>query len=243
MITDTEHLKRFRQKEYDSLDLSKKNAHTPIDKKGSIAATLSSSFRRLAMLDYLVDKNVQSFRTGFAESANTYLKLFERFDSGEPIGRSYVSMLAYKHLLDALASGNIAISTAFAQKMGGRDALEKEYDVPFTIAMGYTLKYLVLDDEKNAKAWLAKLQPLCEGKLASFKGYVAMIAAIIHLDEAAMSAAIPALIAGHKKESKGQGMFSDLLDEYLAVWAIGLAKQRGLVLNLETDLIPNELLA
>ena len=244
MAIDIEHLKKIRLNAFEHLDLPKTNAHSPIDKKGVIAGMLGMLLGKIAMVDYLVDKNVQSFRTGLAESASAYLKRFERFDAGEPISRSYVSMLAYKELLEALASGDMALSMNFAQKMGGRDALEKEYDTPFTIAMGYTLKYLILDDESNAKAWLAKLELLCEGKLANFKGYVAMIAAIIHQDEAAMNAAIPALIEGHKKESKGQGMFSDLLDEYLAVWAIGLAnlaKKRGLHLNAETDLIPKEL--
>lgn len=244
-MLDLVHFRHSFEKDLLRVDkLTANAADASKDKDGSATSILSGHLRSLALSSFILIKDISFFRSYLYKSANVYLKLFERSDAGEPISRSYVSMLAYKELLDALASGDMALSAAFAQKMGERDALEKEYDVPFTIAFGYTLKYLVLDDEGNAKTWLARLKSLCEGKTANFKGYIAMITAIIHQDEAAMNVAIPALIEGHKKESKGQGMFSDLLDEYLAVWAIGLAnlaKKRGLILNVDVDLIPKEL--
>ena len=44
--------------------------------------------------------------------------LFDRFEGGEAIEKSNVSMLAYKDLYDALASGDLVLARAFAARMG-----------------------------------------------------------------------------------------------------------------------------
>ena len=65
------------------------------------------------------------FRKCLAESGRLRLDLLERFENDCPISKSYVSMLAYKDLLDALAAADFEVAVALAHKMGGRPDIER----------------------------------------------------------------------------------------------------------------------
>jgi len=155
-------------------------------------------------------------------------------------------MFAYQKLLDALASGDMNVARAFAERMGGRPEPEKEYDRAFEIAMGYGLKAILAGDDAAALARLYDLEQACTHKdYVNFAGYVPVLRGIVSRDSAAAEAAFPELLAGHRRESKGRGLFSDSVDEFLCVWGIGLinlAGSRGMVIKVDDPLIPADLI-
>jgi len=225
-----------------------RNAEDPVkDRNGSSSTALADNLRFFGVADYLLKSDVESFRQKLSESAKIQDKLFDRFDNGEPIDGSYVTMLSYKSVFDALAAGDLATAKSLASHMGGRASLEKEHDHPFDYAMGYTLRALVLNDSKQIQEWPAKLLAACaETGMTDFNGYGQVFQAIHANDSASANDGLKAIVKGHQKQSKGKGVFAGTKDEVLCIWGVGmanLAQYHGLQVEAVPPLIPEDLLA
>ena len=215
------------------------------DRTGWETASLKSRVRLIGIMDYLMKEDVFSFRRGVSEGVSLELSLYIRFDSGEPINPSWVSMIGYKQLFDSLAAGNFETARALSDRLGGRPDIEKEFDHPFTIALGYLLKSFVDGDGENVKRDRIEAFRQCQGR--NWGGYTQLFEAILNDDLDQAQAAFPEIIAGHKRESKGQGMsmFDGSEDQFLSVWGIGmanLARSHGLPVQIDDPLIPADLL-
>ena len=212
------------------------------DENGSATSSVIGTLRFLAVADYILDGDVRALRYGLVEAASLRRRLFDRYDAGESISPSYVSMLAYKALFNALAAGSLDESRALAERMGGRASIEDEYDRPFDIAMGYALKSVVIGDDNAALEGIAALGRVCEDQENSdYIGYPGVLGAIVRGDPEMGESALDAVIAGHKRQMKGAGLFRDTEDELLCVWGVGLvnlARMRGLALRPREPLIP-----
>lgn len=217
------------------------------DRDGSASDSLAGSLRFLAVADYVSDKNVSAFRELLSEAARLRLKLFERFDAGEAISPSYVSLMAYKPLLVALAAGNEAVAQALAERMGGREPIEVEYDRPFDRAFGQSLKAIVIRNTTDAQRALHLLDQACkEPENIDFKGYAKALHSIIERDARVLQQAFDEILAGHKRQSVGAGLFNGTEDELLCVWGVAianLARWNGLTVPAPGALIPAELIS
>jgi hypothetical protein len=226
--------------------LRKKAADTAKDVKGSSANNFAASLRLIAVADYVIGRDVGRFRSGLSEAAKQRNTLFSRFDSGEGVSPSYVSMISYKALLSALASGDEPLSKALAEKMGGRTSIEKEYDRPFDIAFGYALKHIVLSDLAAAAQWVDALEIACkDAENADFAGYAKVLRAILSANQADANTGLAQVVDGHKRQCIGKGLFKDTEDELLCVWGIAianLARMRGVAVEPIAPLIPADLL-
>lgn len=217
------------------------------DKSGSASDSLAGSLRFVAVADYVLHGDVNGFRSGMSEAAQLHQRLFERFDAGEPISPSYMSMMSYKALLDALAAADQVLAQTLAGHMGGREAIEQEHDRPFDMAFGYALKSIIANDSAAAQRWIDALEVSCrEPENADFKGYAKVLRAIVKRDAGLLQEGLGDVVAGHKKQSVGAGLFKDSEDEVLCVWGIGLAnlaRMNGLPVRSDDPLIPDELIA
>lgn len=216
------------------------------DRKGSASTSVADSLRFLGVAGFVVDHEVAGFRAYLVESGTIEETLFKRFENGEPISESYVSMLTYKALFNALAAGDMDLAKSLASHMGGRDAIEKEHDHPFDYTLGYALKWFVLDDRGEMQRWAREFGTTCQQKdNADFQGYAQVFDAILAADTAMANEGLKALVEGHKRQSKGTGVFKDSADEVLCVWGLGmanLARWRGLAVQAVPPLIPEDLL-
>jgi hypothetical protein len=186
------------------------------------ALSASHRFRSVALLRLNAD--AQAFVDELRISVRLCLDVVARFESGDPIPESFVSMLLYKSLFDALASGDLELARKMASAMGGRDKIERKHDHPFDYALGYTLKYFTLEDRPQMDRWAAEFARVCEEQEnADFRGYAEAFTAILAGDDRSLDAAFKNIIAGHKRQSKGAGVFRDTEDELLCVWGVGLA--------------------
>lgn len=217
------------------------------DLSGSASNSLAASLRFLGVAEYALNKHVRAFKENLSEAALLRKNLFERFEAGEPISPSYVSMLSYKALLDALAASDLRLAKELALRMGGRNDIEREYDHPFDLSFGYALKSFVLEDASGMRTWLDAFKLQCERpENADFKGYVTVLKAILDGSTEKVSAGFVEILQGHRQQSKAGGLFNDTEDEMLCVWGIGLANLshvRGLPTGPQEALIPSQLLA
>jgi hypothetical protein len=194
-----------------------------------------------------IDKDVAAFRAYISESVRITANIIERFDAGDPIDQSYVSMIVYQELLSGLAAGDFEGSMKLAALMGGRIKAEKEEDSNITLAFGNALKFVVLGEpEGEARRWVDELTIQCSAKQSlNYIGYPRILRSILDNDRAAAQAGFVELLAGHRKLSKGNGFFAGTEHEALCIWGIGLAnlaRWRGLEIAFSDDLIPQELL-
>jgi len=156
-------------------------------------------------------------------------------------------MLAYQDLFNALAAGEFELAGELAAVMGGRDAIEKEFDHPFDYAFGYTLKWFVLKNRPEMVHWTKRFRDVCQKKApGGFAGYVELFEAILADSNRQAAEAMPLLIKGHEKMSKGRGIFALTNDKYLCIWGIGMVNLArgvyGLDVSAAPPLIPAELL-
>ncbi len=216
------------------------------DKKGGGTESLSGDLRFLGVADYVLHHDISSFKAKLSESAALQISLYERFDRGEPISPSFVSILpGYKALFTALAAGNGELAHQLATLMGGRDEIEKEYDHPFDYTLGYTLKSFVLDDAQAMREWSKRFSAICqEPDNANFRGYAQVFEAILDKDVVKANEGFQSILEGHKKEAR-TGVFELTPDEMLCVWGIGLGnlcRARNLNVCIDDPLIPGDLL-
>jgi hypothetical protein len=237
-------LREMRRKHLHLLRLHEKDRER--DKDGSASNSLSGTLRFLAVADYIIDKDIKSFKDKISESSVLRCKLFDRFESGEKISPSYVSMISYKALLNVLASGDEGIARCFSERIGGRVHIEKEYDRPFDIAIGYSIKYIVLSDFPSASPWVDKLDALCrEEENVDFLGYAKVLRALLGRDRQHANYGLIDIVAGHKRQIFGNGLFKDTEDELLCVWGVAmanLARMHGIQVDSVEPLIPSDLL-
>ncbi len=232
------HKKHFKQLCVNQSDPAK-------DKTGSATNSVVGTLRFLAVADYVLNKDIVGFRSKLSEAAGLRSKLFNRFDAGEAISPSYVSMITYKALFNALAAGDLQLANELATHMGGRNEIERKHDHPFDLAFGYVLKSFVLEDAVGIKKWLSEFKSLCDQpENAAFKGYAKVFEAILDHDAEKANVGFSELLVGHKHQSK-KGVFKDTEDEMLCVWGIGLANLayvRGITTKPQEPLIPADLL-
>ena len=216
------------------------------DPKGSSLAIIANSLRFIGVSEYVLNTDVNSFKSNLIEAARIRYQLFLRFNKGEPISKSYLSMLSYKSLFNALAAGEFDLARELATLMGGREEIEKEFDHPFDYNLGYALKSFVLNDRSQMEKWSSEFSKICDKKENSdFRGYALIFEAILIEDVEKANEALIAIEKGHKKQSKGRGVFKNSEDEVLCVWGIGIAnlcRSFGLNVSAIPPLIPDDLL-
>ncbi len=217
------------------------------DANGTASSMLSGCLRLLAVAKFALDSDVAGFRTLLRESAGLIAGLFDRFDRGQLIDPSYVSMIQYKSLFDSLATADYDFATTFAQKIGGRPELEKKYDHVFTRTIGYALKHTVLNSSPECTEAVQAFTTACEkqgGK--SYRGYANAMAAISVTDSSWFNEAVTQLIQAHRRLSGGRNMFANEPDEVICTWGLGLvnlATHRGLSGTVDYPAIPRQLSA
>lgn len=226
--------------------LLEKAADPEENRVGVYTRSISASYRFQAVASWALHQDSANLRRHLRHSIELRLELVARFERGDPIPESFVSMLLYKSLFDALASGDLELSRKMASAMGGRDKIEREHDHPFDYALGYTLKYFTLEDRPQMDRWAAEFARVCEEQdNADLRGYAEAFTAILAGDDRSLDAAFKNIIAGHKRQSKGNGVFRDTEDELLCVWGVGLAnlaKRHGRAVSVDDPLLPAALI-
>jgi hypothetical protein len=213
------------------------------DAEGIATSSESGNFRSIGVLSYLVEGDVLAFRSGLSKSALMILSLFERFEAGEPISQSVMTIGAFRSVFDALAAGDFELAQRLSAHVGRWKELDATLELKSVASFGYMLKAFVdgAGDAECREALSASLRTMAK----NFSGYKTVLNALLDHNLDAAQKGFIELIAGHKRESKGTGEFANVEEELISVWGVGLANLccwRGLPVEIDDPLIPAELL-
>lgn len=232
---------KIYEEDLEDLPILKRNA-AENDSNGHSSGMLGQTYRDLALGGVLLNIQKSQYVEYLHKSSQIALEILKRFDNGEPISKSFVSILCYKELFDALATGDMGLSQEYAEFLGGRPEIEKEFDHPFDIALGYALKAIVLETEDVVARLAAFRDQLSKKGNKSFKGFVEAFEAIHHRDKYAFETGLNEIVRCYPHLRKG--VFDHSLDAHLCVWGIGLinlAKHKGMVIEFDHELMPEKL--
>ena len=216
------------------------------DPVGYVSASLALDLRFLGVADYVLQHNRDGFRSKLSEAAAIKKSLVDRYDrEHESALQSYVSMVLFHDIFNALAAGNLELAKDLAMVTGGREAIERQHDHPFTKAMGCTLKAAVLrrpDLPRLADDFL--ILSGTKKLYAKDRSYPMFFRAISDGNESAANAALEALVKLHPMACRRGDHPAE--DESLFVRGIGLANLARAVYCLPVapvpPLIPEDLL-
>ncbi|PHQ79004.1 MAG: hypothetical protein COB66_07730 [Coxiella sp. (in: Bacteria)] len=215
------------------------------DEDGGLSTSKKGIKRFVALCDYKLRHDIPAFRKNLRGAVELRKSLFDRYNQGESIDESFVTMNAFDYLLDALASGDYKLSEDFAKVMGGREKIEKENDHPFDWAFGYALKAAILDQEEELDTWLALAsKEVKHPDVKFYQGYVDALYAIRKDNDEAFESAIKQLLKDHRKECREGGVFDNCADEVVCFGGLGLvnlARLKGLKVIIDDEYLPSEL--
>lgn len=213
------------------------------DRQGKYAAALIADLRFFGIAEYVLHRNVEKFQSQLREAAKIREQLFKRIDDGEPIDNSYNSILGYNDILNALAAGDFATAEPLAIRVSQTPVRTDVHK--FDEAFGRALCALV-SRARNAHSLVDCLQAHCDSRDKDFGGYSEVFSAVLQRNADIANKGLANVILGHKRQSKGKGVFVNTADETLSVWAVAvanLASNRGIkLLSPNEELVPTDLL-
>jgi hypothetical protein len=215
------------------------------DEKGHETSIVMGSCTTLAVTRYVLQNDIDSFRSYLTKAAQLSLDLIRRFQEGKPISESYVTILSYKNLFGCLAAGSIDVSRELALWLLKRDPeAEKKFVHHFDIGLGFCLAAFVLKDEMRMKQWASGFAKECQKKgAATFLGYSAVFDAILESNLVGAQEGIERIAHDHNRLAKGLFRYTE--QEHLCVWGVGmahLARCFDLEVTGAPPQIPNDLL-
>ncbi len=213
------------------------------DREGKCSASLIGDLRFFAVAEFVLHGSTQKFREQLSEAADIQKRMFSRIDQGEPIDSSYNSVLGYKGVLNALAANSFTIAEWLSNRVWRTSVRDDVHQ--FDDAFGRAL-CSILVSKNDAPHYVGRLKAVCESDDADFLGYAQLFQAVLDNNSVSASDALAKVVAGHKRQSVGDGVFVNTEDEALCVWGVGvanLARHFGIdITSPDKDLIPNALL-
>lgn len=159
---------------------------------------------------------------------------------------SLLTMVTFKELFNALASGDLQLAQQLARLMGAHLDPEKSYDEPLDHYLGWALKYMVDDTPDTVRReWISRFATWAKTERPTLNGYALVMQAILDRDLLAAKEGFETLLKGHRREIRSGKLFADTVDEIICVWGVGLAnlaRWRGLPVAPKDELIPADLL-
>jgi hypothetical protein len=217
---------------------------TQYDSDGGAKYDLFYDYRFLAVCEYILNKDKKKFLALLSKSADMVAKIFDEYQAGKITSITYVKCNQYFHMLDSYASSDFKSAKTIAKYIGHLDTDKKEKG--FFPALSYSLKYLVLEDNKNLKLYSDKLNNFLTQKNAkNYLGYAKVIEAYVNQDTKEMQKSFETLLTNHKQLCKGRGEYSNTEDEVIFIYGLGLlnlVRSRGFDITLDDPLIPNDLI-
>lgn len=214
------------------------------DSDGGGKYDLSTNIRFLAVCEYVLHRDKKKFLELLSKSVSLVGKNFEDYNAKRIIDPSYVKWNKYFKILDSYASLDFTSAKTIAKFIGDLETDKKEKG--FFPALSYSIKYMVLEDDKNLKLYSDKLsESLTQKNAKNYLGYMTIIQAYINKDSKSMQKGFETLLANHKQLCKGRGEYSDTEDEVIFLHGLGLlnlVRSRGFDVTMDDPLIPKDLL-
>ncbi|EKK02631.1 hypothetical protein RBSH_02046 [Rhodopirellula baltica SH28] len=200
--------------------------------------------RFVGVAEFVLNGDAESFRQLLTESVSLTLALFDRAQASDSVSASYLSLIRYQSVLDALAVGRFDLADRFATLLRGRESLDRSQVHKFDRMIAYSL-LAVLGHDPNSADHTANFIDYCSAKgNQSYTGYAVALDAIRQRDSQLLLDGLNAIIKSHRRLASS-GIFNLKADELLCVWGLAicnLARHKGLKLDFDHELIPATLM-
>ncbi|OOE12566.1 hypothetical protein [Fictibacillus arsenicus] len=167
--------------------------------------------------------------------------LFQKYDNKEmKISSSFVSvsMNKYNRLLLAILSDSEELTFSVSHLLGGRTKEETEHGHPFINNVGYTIKYIALNEDKKAMEYIENFKKIkYQKKVKPYENYIQVLNGIVERDESVVNEGLNLLIEEHKK--------NHTINELISITALGLGKlaeSKGIKVNINDQIAPYSVL-
>lgn len=204
---------------------------------------LADGFRDIAIGEIVLNEDVIKSKQSFYLAGKMQEVLYLNYDiKKNGITGDCVNSNKYTSLFMALISDNEELINSLAGLFGGR-IKEEEEDHEFNKAVGYALKYILLDEMEKAKEPIDELKKLESRKdMKFYDGYSRVLDGIIEKDNQQVNESLIYMIQCHKKLKDD---YADTPQELLSIPVLGLAKlaiRNGMEVNIDDTLAPSQLL-
>ena len=228
----------------EDLPILRKNAADPgKDRTGSASNVLSNVLRFTAVAEFVVNSDVGAFRGLLKESAQIRHDLIGRYKAGQSVSRSYVSMINYKALFNALASTHMGLARSLAFAMDASKELVDEYDTDLDASLGRALRAIVIgSDDQGERIERLKEKAGESDEAPLFLAISELLGAFVSKPEVPVDRLFETFVVAHRRSQ----IFSGTEDALVSVWGVGIAnlmKDRGLSVAVDDKLIPKPLWA
>ena len=234
--------------------IDRRESHLPVilnnlsdpakDRTGTATASVAGTKRFLSAAYFVRDRSADRFRQLMNEASSLRISLVDRFQAGEAISESYVSVTPLLEvMLGSLAANDLQMAAAAASVVGKYPSIEQAYDRREIISVGHCLAELILNPgQTNEELW-SRLEKHTAGKVGESE-MSSLLKAIQHFSTSEFEAALTSFLSCYKRLTT-KGRWKDSEHELVPLWGLGLcnlAIHRGLRIS-PPAIIPAELLA
>lgn len=215
------------------------------ERSGGGTFSLASKRRFQAMVALVLDGDIDTFRRRLSESVQLTLSLYQRFERGDPIGDSFVTLHGHRDLYSALALGDRETATDFARHLIRQHDLSRGKIRTVDLAFGMCHCAFVVNDRQGMEHWAAKFgERSRSGGEKSYIAYHDVFVGILHESVDEIKLGIENVAKLHRRQCGINRLF-DVTEKDLCIWGIGmvnLARWHGLQALAHPPLIPEHFL-
>ncbi len=188
------------------------------------------------------DNHIEEGKIAFYKALLCDKWLMENYvDYAEIIYPERINAYSYPILFYGILSGNMEITRERAE-LFGKYKNEEEGVHPYSRLLGFSLKYVILNDISKANEWLDLLDREKEtrGMKEMVNGHGRAMRGLINLDEKEFNKGLEKMLKTNVSRMKKEG---NTLEQYFAYDSVALAmlaKARGINVTVEHELLPTE---
>ena len=206
-----------------------------------IVGLLRVNYKILGVVEACYKKQYHNSKEYFFKASKMQEWLYNAYKSKQyKIEKEEVTTYSYETLYLDILSGDKKQRTLMASYMGSFVEEEKEECNLTNTLLGYSLKYVVLDDIDNAMKYINQLEEnkskrgikqYAEGHARTFRG-------LVQRDEVEFNKGLEFMIKHHVSRMKRDGRKIEQYFAYDSVALAMLAKERGMNITVKHELLP-----
>ncbi len=204
--------------------------------------SIGKDYAMFGMICFCYHHNIEEGKINFYKALLCDKWLMEKYvNYSDIIFPERINAYSYPSLFYGILSGNMKITRGRAELFGKYED-EEEGVHPYSRLLGFSLKYVILNDMQKADEWLDLLdqEKGTRGMKQVVDGYGRAMRGLIHLDEKEFNYGLEKMLKTHVSRMKKEG---NTLEQYFAYDSVALAmlaKDRGVNVTVKHDLLPEE---
>ncbi len=205
--------------------------------------SLENEYKRLGIIELCHRNSLKEGREYFYKATLAGEWFFEQVCKKEyEVSLDNVDEYTFERLYDAILSGSKERAIYIANLYGSIE-VDKKVN-PVTIMLGYSLKYVILDDKEKALEYVQKLEEskTKRGMKQYADGNARVFRGLVERNEVEFNKGLEYMLKHHAARMKREGRYLEQYFAYDSVALAMLAKERGIAITVKHELLPMEYL-